>query len=66
MIGKIFKCIYADYYYKVTHYNNGEHCIGVVIKSNTDHLPVGGIYTFLLDDSEEISEEQFNKIMVFE
>ena len=68
MIGKIYKFNHSRYtiYCKIL-YNNGISTIGVILKSDCPYLPVGSNTSVYLDSSlTEISEQEFNKIMVFE
>jgi len=70
MIGKIFK--YIDYYglnvyYRLLKFNMESDSVqGKIIKSKSVHHIIGKEYSFYLDLSKEISEQDFNKIMVFE
>jgi len=67
MIGKIFKHSAYDVYYKVTSLDTiTQTYIGKIIKSNSNHFVLGYQYYVFSDFSEEISEQEFNKIMVFE
>ena len=67
MIGKIFVNTNYDVYYKVLYHNPlSSLCTGTVIKSNSPYFIVGLDYLFYFNLLEEITEEQYNKIRVFE
>jgi len=67
MIGKIYKYNEVDVYYKISSISiNSPAHSGIVIKSNDSHFIVGWEYYVFPDESTEITEKQFNKIMVFE
>lgn len=67
MINKIYKCRDYNVYYRVTFYDETFRLFqGIVIKSNSVAFDVGREYHFILKSATELTEEQFNKIMVFE
>lgn len=71
MINKIFKFKYGSgtvYIRIMRSYDNLHNTVcGKVIKSNCDYMYlVGYEYDIFLPIAEEVSEEDFNKIMVFE
>jgi len=73
MIGKIYKFIYNDYdfYYRVLHFDtHNKAYLGEIIKcnSNSHYFLLGHQYHVYPDVSKEIeiSEHDYNKIIVFE
>lgn len=66
-MNKIFKYNHLKYniYYKIA-YHNGISTIGVILKSDWEYYRVGVEYSVCLYSSTEISEQDFNKIVVFE
>jgi len=67
MIGKIFLNKNYGIIYRVSYHNPiSTLCTGVVIKSNSPYFSIGSAHFFYFGLSTELTEEQFNKIMVFE
>jgi len=73
MIGKIFRFEVYDktfVYFKITEVYDHKRCRGKVIKSdfNNIYYKINQIDDFYYnaDEAEEVIEQEFNKIMVFE
>lgn len=66
-MNKIFKYNHLKYniYYKIVHHN-GISAIGVILKSDCPYYRVGEEYSVYGYSSTEVSEHDYNKIVVFE